>query len=316
MTEVCEICGSTRGLDRHHVVPRRMGGTREPAVHNEANLMTLCRSCHRNLHEGRWLLCRSPEGIRVVDSNTGEQVMRRLHDPDLDVPSLFQLLNLAEDSLSQLLQALPYLSDEQLVEGFSYARTFGKRSWLMQAAILYEAQQRSTYGDRSLEAIARRFDISLRQAQKYALVWRVFFTRTTEEENVNVDAILLEEPSWYVVAATESQEPEEWLAHAQDRKAEDPRYSVAHFRRDIQLARQASGVQDIVAPGVEEAQWVGVDLPRLEGRACPWLKLFCQRSGTATSFDACSQCELVKDTFCETKPTNEGEESCQAMNRS
>ena len=223
----CQICGGTRGLDRHHVIPRRMGGTKDPAVHDEANLMTLCRACHRNIHDGRWELVRSAEGIRVVDRDNREQVMCRLHDPDLDVPSLFQLLNLADDSLSRLHEALPYLTDDQLVEAFGYASSFGKRSWLVQAAILYEAQQRSTYGEHTLEAIARRFEIGIRQAQKYALVWKMFFTKDGEEENVNIDAILLDEPSWYVVAATESKEPDKWLAYAQDRKQEDPRYSVA-----------------------------------------------------------------------------------------
>ena len=117
------------------------------------------------------------------------------------------------------------------MEAFAYTSSFGKLSWLVQAAILYEAQQRSIYGDRTLEAIARRFEISLRQAQKYALVWKVFFSPGGEEENVNVDAILLDEPSWYVVAAAETRDPEKWLAYAQDRKMEDSRYSVATFRR-------------------------------------------------------------------------------------
>ena len=187
----CEICGTISGLDRHHVVPKRMGGTRDPAIHDDANLMTLCRQCHRNLHEARWELIRSPEGIQVIDKGTGEQVMRRLKNPDLDLSSLFQILNLAEDSLERLHEALPYFTDEQLVEAFSYACSFGKRSWLIQAAILYEAQQRSTYGEHTLEAIARRFEIGLRQAQKYALAWKVFFARNGEEENVNIDAILI-----------------------------------------------------------------------------------------------------------------------------
>ena len=137
--------------------------------------MTLCRSCHRNLHEGRWELVRSPEGIWVFDKHTGELVMRRLYNPKVDPPSLFDMLNVAEDSLSRLFEALPYLTDDQLKEAFAYASSFGKRSWLVQAAILYEAQQRSTYGDRTLEALGRGFEISQRQAQKYALVWKVFF---------------------------------------------------------------------------------------------------------------------------------------------
>ena len=108
----CEICGAIRNLDRHHVIPRRMGGRKNPAVHDESNLMTLCRSCHRNLHEGRWELVRSPEGIWVFDKHTGELVMRRLYNPEVDPPSLFDMLNIAEDSLSRLFEALPYLTDD------------------------------------------------------------------------------------------------------------------------------------------------------------------------------------------------------------
>ena len=204
----CEICGAVGGLDRHHVVPRRMGGTKDPDVHDESNLMTLCRACHSNIHEARWELIRSAEGFQVVDSKIGEQIMRRFHNPGVDVPTLFQILNLAEESLSQLQDTLPYLTDDQLTEAFVYARSFGKRSWLAQAAILYEAQRRGTYGERTMEAVARGFEIGLRQAQKYALVWKTFFLQHEEEENVNIDAILLDEPSWYVVAVTETKEPE------------------------------------------------------------------------------------------------------------
>ncbi len=299
MDSSCEICGTIRNLDRHHVIPKRMGGSQNPTVHDEGNLITLCRGCHRNIHEGRWELIRSQEGIRVVDKNTGELVMRRLYNPDLDIPSLFQLLNLAEDSLSRLHQALPYLTDEQLVEAFAYACSFGKRSWLVQAAILYEAQQRSTYGERTLEAIARRFEIGLRQAQKYALVWKVFFAQGGQEENVNIDVILLDEPSWYVVAATETTEPEKWLAYAQDRKQEDPRYSVASFRRDIQMASLTQSVPSTQ----KDNQLQPVEFPVLENRACPWLELLCVRSGRPLPVNECHDCEFENTKKCETKPT-------------
>ena len=162
----CEICGAIHNLDRHHVIPKRMGGRKDPTVHDEANLIRLCRRCHLNFHEGRWELVRSPEGIWVFDKHTGEQVMRRLYNPEMDAPSLFQILNVAEDSLGRFFEALPYLTDDQLKEAFTCACSIGKRSWLVQGAILYEAQQRSTYGDRTLETIARGFEISQRQAQK------------------------------------------------------------------------------------------------------------------------------------------------------
>ncbi len=297
----CEICSVLRNLDRHHVIPKGMGGSKDPVVHDESNLMTLCRSCHRNLHEGRWDLIRSPDGIRVLDKHTGEQVMRRLYNPDLDTPSIFQNLNEAEDSLAQLFKVMAYLSDEQLVEAFNYANSFGKRSWLVQAAVLYEAQQRSIYGKQSLEAIARRFEIGLRQAQKYALVWKVFFSGDGINENVNIDAIVLDQPSWYVVAATETKEPEKWLAYAQDRKQEDPRYSVADFRRDVQrsnLSQPSANGHN----GNHKDEPI-VPLPAIYQRNCPWIKQFCVYSGKPVEIESCNDCEFLENTKkCETNP--------------
>ena len=291
---ICEICGANHNLDRHHVIPKRMGGRKDPAVHDEANLIMLCRRCHGKFHEGHWELVRSDEGLWVLDKHSGELVMRRLRKPDLDAPYLFQLLNSAESSLSQLFEALPYLADDMLVEVFSYAASFGKRAWLIRAAILFEAQQRSVYGDRSLEAIARRFGISPRQAEKYALVWKVFFAGDGGEENVNVDAFCLEESSWYVVAATETKEPEKWLAYAQDRKAEDPRCSVSWFRQDILRSRPHEESTNGHIP--HESLETTVELPSLEHPACPWIRRMCVRSGRPVAFEECQDCEFIQST--------------------
>jgi hypothetical protein len=284
----CAICGDSRNMDRHHIRPRGTGGSKDPSVRSDDNLIWLCRSCHRNIHEGRWLLERFSDGLRVIDKETGEQVMRRLYMPGFDAPSFFQALNLAEDSLSSLFGKLAYLSDEQLVEAFGYSRSLGKRSWLVQAAILCEAQRRSAYDDHALEGIARRFEISLRHAQKYALVWKTFFAPATEEEeNVNVDAFLLSEPSWYVVAATESPDPEHWLAYAQDRKVQDPRYSVTAFRREIRFARMIDGMPQagelFLDNGHGDEAW----------RHCPWVRLFCLHSGRPIpAGQECGRCEF------------------------
>jgi len=290
----CQICGDIRNLDRHHVAPRRAGGSKNPAVHSEDNLIWLCRSCHRNIHDGHWHLERGPNGLKVIDKGTGEQVMRRIHDSDFDAPSFFQVLNLADHSLSALFEVLPYLNDEQLVEAFSYSRSLGKRSWLIQAAILYEAQQRSTHGDHALEGISRKFEISLRHAQKYALIWKTFFAPGSENgESVNIDAILLDEPSWYIVAATESPDPHRWLSYAQDRKVQDPRYSVVAFRREIRLARINEGMADVM-----EARDLLPDNGNRWGlwHQCPWIRLFCIHSGRPLPLgQECENCEFRKE---------------------
>lgn len=283
MNVSCEICGTPKSLDRHHVIPKGMGGSRSSAVHDANNLMTLCRTCHANLHEGRWRLDRYTGGIRVYDDRTGKQIMRRLSAADGAQDASFQVLNLSSAAFDNLIQHLPHLTDEELVEAFHYAKSFGKKAWLIQAAILYEAQQRSVYGEHTLEAIARRFEIGQRQAQKYALVWSLFFASHPEEESVNIDAIMLDEASWYIVAATEAHDPEKWLTYAQDRKAEDPRYNVAEFRRDIQVANKAQAYFEALSRR-------GIIPPWASKLRCPWVRPYCTNPGVPTSLDACHQC--------------------------
>jgi HNH endonuclease len=293
---ICQICGRGADIDRHHVIPRGMGGSKNPAVLSEENLISLCRTCHRNIHEGGWSLERSPDGLRVVNSRTGSEVMRRRYDSSFDASAFLALMDRLESSLSQALSVIPYLDDEQLVAAFRDSRSLGRKSWVLQAAILHEAQKRSIHGDRSLEAIARRFEVSLRQAQKYALVWSLFFERngdgsSSEEtidsdgaKNVNVDAFLLDEPSWYLVAASESPDPRRWLAYAQDKKAENAGYSISEFRREIQRAVQADG-SAIHAPARKPVAVA----PRINW-SCPWVKPYCSRSGLPVPAEQC-RCE-------------------------
>src|SRR6476646_7670174 len=98
----CALCGVVRGLDRHHITPRRMGGSRNPDILDDSNLLVLCRRCHSAIHEGRWRLEHVSDGLRVLDAHTGEQVMRRYTNPSINIPGLFELLNLSADSLRQL----------------------------------------------------------------------------------------------------------------------------------------------------------------------------------------------------------------------
>jgi hypothetical protein len=124
-------------------------------------------------------------------------------------------------------------------------------------------------------------------AQKYALVWKVFFQQNGQEENVNIDAIILDEPSWYIIAATETQDPETWLAYAQDRKMGDSRYSIMAFRRDIRLAKLNESIIQ-----AREARVLNDDLCRVDSWTCPWLRLACIRTGIPTTTPECGRCDL------------------------
>jgi len=267
-----------------------MGGSRDASVHAQSNLLTLCRRCHRNLHEGGWSISLSETELRVTDARSGTEVMRRLYRQGFDASAFLSGFNEIESLLGEGIGSIAFLDDEQLVEAFRISRTVGKKAWLVQAAILYEAQRRSVYGEGRVVAIARQFEIGVRQAEKYALVWRTFFNRDEMPEalhgpstnSVNVDAIFLEEPSWYVVAATESPEPHKWLAYAQDRKAENPRYSISDFRSDIQSVHPPS-VETLVPAG---------DVDERRGRwwQCPWVEPFCTRDGRPIPVEECG-CE-------------------------
>lgn len=68
---------------------------------------------------------------------------------------------------------------------------------------------------------------------------------------------------------------------------EDPRYSVATFRRDIQVATLTQGVAE-----VEESVRPETELPTLDNRTCPWIRPLCTRSGRPIQIDDCSDCEL------------------------
>ena len=48
----CELCGSRRGLEAHHIIPKVCGGDE-----SEDNLICVCRKCH-SLLTPRSLLCK------------------------------------------------------------------------------------------------------------------------------------------------------------------------------------------------------------------------------------------------------------------
>ncbi len=242
----CEICGTSRNLEVHHIEPRRMGGSRRPEIESPANKAILCRRCHTEITEQRWRLERSERQLLVTDVPTDAVVARRLFDPSFSPPEYFQELNLLETQIDALVQGVPYLTDDQLVDLFNDLRSLDQRTWKAQAAVLWEAKRRSVYGDRAWEAMGRSFGIGWRQAYNLARVWEVYFLGEKGEFCNQLQNCSLQEVTWYIVAS-EANAPHFWLAYAEDRKAEDPSYSVADFREEIQIA--GASRDDPSAPG-------------------------------------------------------------------
>lgn len=277
---LCEICSASRQLEVHHLVPKRMGGSSRPEIEADANKVILCRSCHAKITEQRWRIERDETELSVRDVASETRVMRRLYDRDFSASTYFDQLNLLEPQLGLLLQGIPYLSDAQLVDLFAFLRSLGQSTWQIQAAVLWEAKHRSVYGDRAWEAMGQSFGIGWRQAYNLARVWETFFLGEENQFCNQLQNWPLQEVTWYIVAS-ETEEPRFWLSYAEDRKAEQPNYSIADFRDEIDLA----GAKREAPP--EPAA------PASEGNRCHWLRVYCARLDRVVRPDACPGCDTL-----------------------
>src|SRR5437899_1611278 len=97
----CSICSSPREVDRHHEMPKRMGGSRDKQVHAQSNLLTLCRRCHRNVHQGGWVLEVSETQLKVTDRRTGAEVMRKLYQNGFDAGAFLAGFNRIESIVGE-----------------------------------------------------------------------------------------------------------------------------------------------------------------------------------------------------------------------
>jgi hypothetical protein len=273
----CEICSTSRNLETHHIGPRRMGGSRRPEVEAASNKAVLCRSCHTQITEQRWRLERTDHQLLVTDVATGQVVARRLFNPDFRPSEYFHELNILEGRFDALVQGIPYLTDDQLVDLFSYFRGVDQRAWKAEGAILWEAKRRSVYGDRAWEAMGRTFGIGWRQAYNLAKVWEVFFLGEDGAFCNQMQSCSLQEVTWYIVAS-QTDAPQFWLAYAEDRKAENPSYTISDFREEI----RAAGAQ---REGFEPP-------PDGEKPRCRWLKTYCMKLGRVVQSRECTRCDI------------------------
>jgi len=190
-------------------------------------------------------------------------------------PRAFASFQSLERGLHELLFGIPYLTDDQLVELFASLGAFDRGAWKAKAAILWEAKQRSAYGDRAWEAMGKTFGIGWRQAYNLARVWQVFFAGEDGQFCTQVQCSSLDEVSWYIAAA-ETDDPKFWLAYAEDRKAENPYYTVADFRDEMQVAGARKEAAQSESTG---------------SRTCRWVRVYCARLDQVVSPDRCSGCE-------------------------
>ena len=97
---LCERCArwlANIPADLHHRRPRGMGGTSDPDIHQPANMLALCRVCHRWVEDNRtvaleqgWLISqhdtRPPYEIPVYVHGGWYLVNLEWHPYDLPIP--------------------------------------------------------------------------------------------------------------------------------------------------------------------------------------------------------------------------------------
>jgi hypothetical protein len=253
-----------------------MGGSSRPEIEALENKILICRNCHTEITEHRWSLTRSTSELVVTQVASGEVISRRRFNASFDAPAFLHGATLVEHELEALLPGIPYLTDDQLVELFHQLRTVDKGSWKAQAAILWEAKQRSIYSDRAWEAMGRTFGIGWRQAYNLARVWKTFFLDEQSEFCIRMQNSSLEEVTWYVVAS-ETDSPQFWLQYAEDQKSVDPSYSISDFK------------EEIVVAGAAEKKPCSTSA---EKKKCRWLRVYCEKLDRVVKPGQCPGCDI------------------------
>lgn len=227
-TKQCEVCGlmSSVGepIDPHHVIHRSQGGT-----DHDHNVQTTCRTCHDSLHGKNgptWKIVeRSDTRLLVM---AGDEVVVDISYPprEWDQGQYLYLIQQMEGFLEQATAQAKWLDNDGLVAAAEATTNMGKGIWIYQAELLYWAMRRIPRGQRveKLNAIATKMDIG----QAYA--YRLLRIREDIPDLVSTEYKL--SPGFYQVAAQQP-DPIAALDMAQERVAEDPRYTVEKFKREV-----------------------------------------------------------------------------------
>lgn len=137
-------------------------------------------------------------------------------------------VTVAESTFGALHDAIPHMDVDQIVATYQRAAELGKRAWLVQAHCLWEARERKQqHNDTALADLGRLFGITPQWAGQLCGAWQA----VPDEIRISSGDLPLAK-SFYVVAG-QTDLPQQWAEWAEDRKAENPGYSVRDLRADI-----------------------------------------------------------------------------------
>ena len=126
--------------------------------------------------------------------------------------------------------------------------------------------------------MGRSFGVGWRQAYNLARVWETFFKGDNGQFCNQMQNWSLPEVTWYVVS-TETEAPNFWLAHAEDRKAQDASYTIADFKEEIRIAG-ARAEEDPCGK-------------RESGQKCRWLRAYCTKLDRVVHQGECEGCDVL-----------------------
>jgi len=241
LLEYCEICGTTKNLEQHHIIYRSRGGGDE-----RENIMTLCDRCHGNVSQERWHLeYVEPEAGDLIDlpqwlvidpSLPEEQrVISRWYQPwsgSLDVlnTALGQHASIAGPLQVKAVAALRWddlkAVDQNLVEHEGW-------SHVVRAAFYFYCRQRSTYGEGWAEGVAKFFSVSRSLVYARARMFEILFLPHAER---------MEHPPLpvsYLEVVAQAADPEAALQLAIT-NFEKGGYSLAQLKADLGLDQAPS----------------------------------------------------------------------------
>jgi hypothetical protein len=117
------------------------------------------------------------------------------------------------------------MDDDQLVELYRQAQGIANVSWLIRCLVIGTAKSRAVRGDGAIKSIAGAFGIGVRAAELDVLVYETFI-----RDNPDFEPQL--PATFYQLAATTA-DPEETLALAVEKRAENPRLPASAFKRIV-----------------------------------------------------------------------------------
>ena len=152
----------------------------------------------------------------------------------LNAGDVLLTLDRIEEFAAALHDAIPTMSDDEIVATYDHAGQLGRATWQLQAHCLWEAKRRKAHhNDGAIIAVANGFQVHKTRASHRIRTWEVF---GSELRRRNSDRLLTEE-KWYEKAA-EMDDPRRWLEYAEDRKAANPFFTVREFQDDYCAAQQ------------------------------------------------------------------------------